>query len=383
MMTRYRALLLPGVVLALSGCLETIQKADLDNRPPDAGVFQCGDVGPNEWGVQDAGAAPGLDDAGVQANLFGIWGMSRSAIWAVGDRGRVVFYDGQSWKRQDTPTEKRLTAVWGVSATEVWAVGYQGTVLRFNGISWKDRSPKTKVFVPGDGGPPKGDAALAARRNLNGVWVAATKGGATNAVYAVGDQGLVLHYDAKTATWRDQIPVYASGQVVLVQDQLNAVWGLSSTAVVAVGDFGTALVGNSSRLTKYQTGTTRDLMGVWGRDQDDVYAVGTGGTVLHFRSGRWRAQSGAPKQVLRGVWGPAADGSLAYIVGWDGTLLRITGGPTFSKGASFEPFYCVAPRRRLEAVWGANLTAVVTDAGVQAPHQVWVVGASGMIIRGP
>jgi hypothetical protein len=392
------ALLLTPVLLVSQGCEETSQVEDGPAPLPDAGGSRaCGDVGPFGWAPAVQGSAKG--DSGEASTLFGVWGASEKAIWAVGTAGKVLHYDGTEWKSQALPENVTLTSVWGTSETDVWAVGYAGKVFHYDGMEWKDHSPPDTVFVTTDGGVPTGDAGTALRRNLWGVW--ATGKVATEALYAVGDAGLVIFFDGKLKLWSAKIPVTAGGKAVKVQDQLNGVWGTSMNKVYIVGNFGTILEGSRTGLAIQKTGITKDLHSVWGRSDNDVYAVGTGGTILHRRSGAWKPVAGAPKQVLRGVWGPSNMASITYVVGWDGTILRMSGGPGFSKGAQFDPYYCVVPGRRLEAIWGTLVPITMFDAGAIGPTEddlgatvidmgsnqmvpaVWVVGASGMVIAGP
>jgi hypothetical protein len=369
----------------------------------------------NNWTPQVHGDAAKIGDSGTLANLLGIWGASESEIYAVGSEGTVIFYDGQNWNKQATPTSAFLTAVWGTAANDVWAVGFDGTVIHYDGTGWFDHSPPLAVFHTADGGPPTGDAGDLLRRNLWGVWATGTPG-TTNVLYAVGNDGAVIHFDGNLKIWSDKIPVTADGAPMRVQDDLNAVWGTGPNRVYIVGDFGTILEGGKNGLAVQNTGVTKDLHGVWGTSNNNVYAVGTGGTILH-RGGSWRRIEGAPKQVLRGIWGPSNNLRVTYIVGWDGTLLRMTGGPGFSQGANFDPFYCIVPGHRLEGIWGTILPMDPVDAGPPPPPPpdlgatdadlgpadyrppppdlplddagipwlpaVWVAGASGMVVSGP
>jgi len=389
------ALILLPVILAVQGCEEKTEAPDSGIVRPDVSVSRtCGDVGVYNWSATSQQVAA-VGDAGELATLFGVWGASEKAVWAVGNHGMVMFYDGKQWTRQKTPTTETLTSVWGVTEKDVWAVGFAGTVIHFDGTQWQDHSPPLLVFHTADGGPPTGDAGALIRRNLWGVW--ATGQTATTALYAVGDNGTVIYFDGALKLWSDKIPVTANGNAVKIQDQLNAVWGTGANSIYIVGNFGTVLEGSKAGLTLQLTGTTKDLNGVWGRGGGNVYAVGTNGTILH-RSGGWQEITGAPKQVLRGIWGPSNNSSITYIIGWDGTLLRMTGN-----GTQFDPYYCIIPGRRLEGIWGTLVPITMFDAGTTQPPVgdagppdlslvdtgipqvplMWVVGASGMVVVGP
>ncbi len=80
--------------------------------------------------------------------LFGIWGASSDALFAVGgdldspDDGGVIWrHDGAEWVAEDLSSVApsglpTLYKVWGRSASEVYVVGRLGTVLFFDGSAW-------------------------------------------------------------------------------------------------------------------------------------------------------------------------------------------------------------------------------------------------------
>ena len=64
--------------------------------------------------------------------LLGVWGRSATDIWAVGEAGTIVHWDGTSWVEAQSPTTRRLNQIWGAGARDIWAVGDVGTVLWAN-----------------------------------------------------------------------------------------------------------------------------------------------------------------------------------------------------------------------------------------------------------
>ncbi len=112
--------------------------------------------------------------------LNGVWGNSSSNVFAVGEGGTILRYNGSRWDNiTTTGTSENLYGVWGSSASDVFAVGWQGTIIRYNGSIW---SPMTS----------------GASNYLNGVW-----GSSASDVFAVGDYGTILHYGARSmpAPW--------------------------------------------------------------------------------------------------------------------------------------------------------------------------------------
>ncbi len=70
-------------------------------------------------------------------DLNGVWGARRGSIWAVGDLGVIMHFDGLRWRRVESPTGRDILAVDGCAEDEVWAVGEGGLVLSCDGRSWR------------------------------------------------------------------------------------------------------------------------------------------------------------------------------------------------------------------------------------------------------
>jgi len=61
--------------------------------------------------------------------LNGVWGSGASDVWAVGDFGTIVHWNGNAWTSVSSGTTNYLSGIWG-SASDVWVVGSSGTILR-------------------------------------------------------------------------------------------------------------------------------------------------------------------------------------------------------------------------------------------------------------
>jgi hypothetical protein len=380
------------LILVFVACDENNAAGPVDaGVSDDAGQSECGVAETGIWSVRDAGLEGEAASALRETNLFGAWGAveqddqdeRRITVWAAGSAGRVLRLQGDEWSLLQTPTQEQLTSVWGTSNSNVWVAGYGGVVLQYDGTQWLDRSPPYQRFAALDAGVVGPDAAVAKRRNLWGVWVAGSDD-QTDAVFVVGDEGTVLVWQAEE--WSR----VATGDV---QENLSGVWGANPSNVFAVGEFGTVIKGNSTSFERQQTGIARGLKGVWGRRANEVYAVGIEGTVLRYDGSSWSQIDGAPRQVLQDIWGPANDRSVTYIVGIDGALIRMSGGPAFRRGATFDVIGCVTANR-LSGIWGTLVEADaampsgdpdggVPDAGTVQLPAVWVVGVSGTVITGP
>ena len=134
--------------------------------------------------------------SGVKAMLSGIWGTpDGSAIFAVGDpapdpqgniRHTILKFSGSSWSRMNAPIvglgQGRLSGVWGTSSENVFAVGDDGIILYYNGTNWSKMTSGTMA-------------------DFLGIW-----GASADQVYAVGRYGTIQYYDGTTWIPKDILP---------------------------------------------------------------------------------------------------------------------------------------------------------------------------------
>jgi hypothetical protein len=115
---------------------------------------------------------------GVNGSLRAIWEGSPRDVWAVGENGAVVHYDGNRWQPMTPPSGQTWRAVWGSGPQDVYVAGESnasgrgGSIMHFRG---DQQQPET--FETDQGA-------------INAVW-----GSSQSDVYAVGDGGLLLYND--------------------------------------------------------------------------------------------------------------------------------------------------------------------------------------------
>lgn len=112
--------------------------------------------------------------------LYGVWA-SETEVWIVGEGGlirRASTLDTPELEIVDAPTQRDLRGVFGFANDDIWAVGEQGTILHWDGESW------TSVATPLDDMPD--------RPLLMSVW-----GSSPNDVWFSGS-GVMLHLERKT-----------------------------------------------------------------------------------------------------------------------------------------------------------------------------------------
>jgi hypothetical protein len=102
--------------------------------------------------------------------LSGVWGSSSSDVFAIGEQGTILHYNGSDWSPMTSGTTSNLEGVWGASHSDVFAVGWEGTIRHYDGTTWSAMTSGT-----GNG--------------LSAVW-----GTSPSDVFAVGWEGTILHY---------------------------------------------------------------------------------------------------------------------------------------------------------------------------------------------
>lgn len=158
-------------------------------------------------------------DSETTVLLRAVWGSSNDDVFVVGDDGIILHYDGTSWSRMESGVSTLLYPVylydvWGSSSNNVFVVIYSrefapatGKILHYDGQSWK---------------PMFEDESYA----LHGVW-----GTNASDVFAVGIGATILHYlglpdNAITLTAR----TVGSGSVTVNPDR--AWYPISQTVVL-------------------------------------------------------------------------------------------------------------------------------------------------------
>lgn len=295
-----------------------------------------------------------LESIPSRANLKAVWGSSPSAVFAVGDSGTALRFDGTSWTKLPwTLGDVSLLDVWGTSASDVYAVGGY-TLYHYDGTAWS--LFPAQPFVPGFG--------------AYALW-----GTSPNHIIVVGqglagDIGPVRVWDG--TGWTTAIATPA---------KMTDVWGTGPGNVFAVSENGAivhTIECQPGRLT-WEVVAFRGnyAKGLWGSGPGDVYVGGIYGLSHRESEPDARCQelwlhSGLFDAWFKGVWGRAANdvyavgshpglGIGAYIEHFDGTNWRISPAPEGPGGATGSA--------QLQAVWG------------DPSGDFWAVGDRGTVLR--
>jgi hypothetical protein len=287
---------------------------------------------------------PIYGDADGGPALYGVWGAAADDVFAVGDRGSILHYDGQIWDTAVSNTSLPLSAVWGTARDRVYASGgddTSGIVLGFDGLSWNvaATAPKTllSVWAAGDDAWAGGAGGTLLHKPAGGVWamqaplpvnpvlpptrdwpiLRAIAGTSPTAALAAGDADAAYFWDG--AAWNDlfrpndghffcgaaaapgapsMIAVGSNYAVwrftppstldLLYEEQalsnrLHAAFAIDATHAVMVGENGRVMTLDGSTVRVAADGVDDELWGVWGASIDEVWLVGYSGRV-------WRAR---------------------------------------------------------------------------------------------
>jgi hypothetical protein len=265
-------------------------------------------------------------NSGTTEYLYDVWGNSGSDVFAVGENGTILHYDGSNWSSMSSGTTEHLYGVWCNSSSDVFVAGAKGTILHFDGTSWNSMTSGTT-------------------EHPNKLW-----GSSGSDVFAVGSNGTTLHYNGTTWTTMSS----ATGE------SLRDVWGSSGSNVFAVGDNSIKIHYNGTSWSSMLPVTTGSLSGIWGSSGSAVFAVGNSGTILHYNGTTWTTMSSGTTEYFTDVWGSSGTDVFAVarpIFHYDGT-----GWSEMESGTSWSPW-------SLNGIWGSSAT------------DVFAVGGTGIILH--
>ncbi len=278
---------------------------------------------------------------GIKLNR--LWGTSPSDVWAVGESGTIVHFDGARWSRVPSGTRESLVGIGGREHGDAWAIGNRRTLLRLSGTAWRSVAlPKLDeeeafadlLVVPNGeawivGGATK--KSLAGDEILSHCLIGHTAGGADAAAWKFDEDdgcgplgrvwgaspddvwadggGDVVHWNGRYLTRNPkQKPAaivgrhgYASGW------KLALGWGGGGRGRL-----------DDPRRPKASPGDVRDF---WAWGPDDVWAISKDGELTHFDGERW--SRGDDPVSLRSVAARAADD--IWAIGSDASLLHYDG----------------------------------------------------------
>ena len=247
------------------------------------------------------------------------WGTALTNIYAVGNAGTIIHYDGYQFNLMDSPVTNNLNSVWGINQ-RVYVVGDNGVFLYFNGNAWEKITTDSQI-------------------NLNSVW-----GISDSKLYLVGNEGTVLLYNGNSVS-----PMSSPSN-----KSLYGIHGRSDTEIYSVGASGTVITFNGVSWESYTIDTFETLSDVY-CDNDNIVITGENGTIFHNMGNGWDYITGITDHVNA-------------ISGNNGTLFAVSdNGNIFRYQSSWQFLGAIDPKH-LYGVWNQGTSC-------------FVVGYNGMIGR--
>jgi len=189
-------------------------------------------------------------DLHVDVTILALWSAGPDNIFAVGDEGLVLYWNGKAWQRMTSGTKSALYGLWGTDAEHLLAVGDFGMILRWNGEQWDEFHAGTENF-------------------LFDVW-----GDGLDNIFVVGLSGTIGHFDGRRWTLT---PARARSDLLAVSGGKNGVF--------AVGTGGSVLRYSGRRWQSDVTGFEGGLRAVSAAGAKGVFVAGDGGTIMRRRDG--------------------------------------------------------------------------------------------------
>lgn len=185
-------------------------------------------------------------DLHLDLTILGIWGNGPNSIYAVGDEGLILHFNGLSWQRMPSGTKSALYGLWAWDDQRMLAPGDFGLILRYNGTDWADFNIGSENF-------------------LYGIW-----GNRLDNIYAVGLSGTLAHFDGQR--WQ-QLPTR-------LRADLLAIDGSDNAGAFIVGTNGSIMRLDGDEWLVEESGIETGLRAVCATSTGTVYAVGDQGIVL-------------------------------------------------------------------------------------------------------
>jgi hypothetical protein len=256
-----------------------------------------------------------------------VYGFSEDDVWAVGDGGTALHFDGAAWRPVATPTDQNLWGVWGAAPDDLWAVGggttppsanAAPTALRWDGTEW--RSVEIPALVP------------TSATQLFKVW-----GSGPDDVLLVGARGVILRWDGAALTQDLTRPVAHT-------DDYVSLWGTGPDRIAIAGGRANAQIAVWDGATWIDAPLPRNpgLNGIWMGRPDIFHVVGVRGIAATLRLEE--GSTGLESSVLQQELVPDIPGiDLHAVFGTSAGQLIAVGGNFGAGGAPYEGAAVVAP----------------------------------------
>ena len=254
-------------------------------------------------------------------------------VWAVGDEGVTLRWQGEGWLAHESPAAGMLESVAVVSPECVWAIGPESPIVKWAGAGWTD-----------DEAPPPTEFL--------------------HSIHALSSDAAIL------VMWDEDEPFLAwdgwrwSGRETGFQCAPRAVFAVSPEEVWTVGWGGEILHGDGAGEWEFVASPTADtLNSLYMLSSRDGWAVGEGGTIIRWNGEAWSGvESPVGREVtLRSVhfisnqsgWAVGDGGGDQYLLQWDGSSWSVA-DVLGEEGARFNSVYMLSATKGWVAAGGQH-----------------------------
>lgn len=258
--------------------------------------------------------------------------ISSSDIWAVGDSGKILHYNGTTWTEFADVGAVNLYAVSAVSASNIWAVGTSGKIYHYNGTTWTEFADKGSITLRSIRMLSVGDGWLTGTSGKIYRW----NGTTWNEFTDTGNQTWAsLHMLSSINGW----VAGSSGQIyrwngttwALQSDTGNQTWNalafVSATDGWMAGSGGEIYRWNGSTWTFYTNTGRQTWNALHMFSATDGWLAGTSGEIYRWNGSTWSLHTDTGAQI----WN-----ALAFVSATDGWAVG-DGGSIFSYSNAYLP----------------------------------------------
>lgn len=300
-------------------------------------------------GCAEGACAPSgwhLMNGNSNAALDAVWGTDPHSVWAGGERGTLLFFNGVVWQARTSGVQQRIGSIHGLAADDVFATTLRRGVLHYDGVSWS-------IVEGGSLNNPDEPICVFSTSAQSAIVVFPSVSVSTgtdlleftyNSASHGWDQTRLAHQGPPRA-WEPRCRLFASAN--------NDIYfgpEVSHFDGNQIGRLGASTIGNH----------------IWGTGPNDLFVAGSGPDVVHWDGGAWSISNTGFVGKLHDIHG--SNGQNIFAVGEDfdgnGVILHFD---------------------------GLGWTRASIPEGVPALFSVWVmptgdvfaVGLNGTIIQGP
>jgi photosystem II stability/assembly factor-like uncharacterized protein len=260
-------------------------------------------------------------------DIRALWVVDEDDIWACGDNGNILHYDGYEWRLDITTVAPDFYDIQFVSGSRGWVCGKDGWVACRDGGKWQR--------VPG---------------NTRSNTLHALDAHGADEAWFCGSRGTVLHY--KDGVWTDESPN--------VDNDLYGIHVVGDNKGWVVGNGGRILKRSGDEWLEVTSPVVSDYRCAFFVSEYEAWFGAEDGFVVHLKSG------GLNKTRL-----PSAETVTGLYFHSDGRGLAVT------KGGNI---YAYSPESRNWRLWDGH-NRQLFDIAYSTAERGWIVGASGTILR--